>query len=395
LVNINELPIVDHGYAMRLGDKVLGEKFKNDKGTELNYGSEYEVREFYDIYYQGKPYMVSPLSYRGLFKYLNNKQGTPGYVLVDKYTGERQLVTQLNEQDLKLKFMPSAFFSRDLHRHLYMNGYRYQKLSHFTFEIDEQGQPYWVAIETKYTIGINGGKDVNRVILVNAQTGDITDYKPNEAPAWVDNIYPQELVMEQLDNWGSLKSGYFNTIFGQKGVNHTTDGSRRIFNQNQMYHYTGFTSVGGDESSTGFVYVSTRTKAAKLYSIVGATEGAAMKSAEGQVKNFDGYVATFPVSLNVNQQPTFFITIKDGNGIIKKYTFVNIKDYTKVGLGDTIEGAYNSYLNTLGNSGVITDDETLEERTGVVERISWNIIEGQTIYYIKLYHVSNIFRKNY
>lgn len=384
LVDINELPIVDQAYAMRMGDKVMGEKFTNQEGLELNYGSEFEVDKFYDIIYQGHPYMIAPLSYRGLFKWINNQEGTPGYVLVDKYTGDRQLITNINGQDLKQKYMPSAYFGKDLHRYLYQNGYRHERLSYYSFEINEEGMPYWVVIETSFTINVNGGKDVNRVILVNAVTGEINDYKPEDTPNWVENIYLKDLVLEQLGYWGALKNGFWNSIIGQKGVVHTTHGSRRIYNDDKIYHYTGLTSVGGDESSTGFVYVNTKTKAAHLYSIVGATEEAAMKSAEGQVNNFAGYNATFPVSLNVNNQPTFFITIKDANGIIKKYTFVNIKDYYKVGLGDTITGAYNSYLISLGEDGDITDNSDLTLVTGVVERINWNLIEGNTIYYIKL-----------
>lgn len=394
-VNINELPIVDQNFAMRLGDKVLGEKFTDSSGDVINYGSEYEVRQFYDIYYKGQPYMIAPLSYRGLFKWMNNKEGTPGYVLVDKYTGDRDLITSINNKDIKMKYMPSSYFGKDLKRHLYQNGFRHQQLYDYIFEIDESGHPYWVVIETAYTININGGKDVNRVITVDAQSGDIKAYKPSEAPEWIDNIYPTDLVNNQLNYWGKFKNGYLNSIFGQKGVNQTTDGSRHIYDSNELYHYTGFTSVGGDESSTGFVYVNTRTKAANLYAIVGATEDAAMKSAVGQVKNFDGYHATFPISLNVNNQPTFFITIKDSNGIIKKYTFVNIEDYRKVGLGDTIQGAYNHYLNVLDEGGIISDNEDLTDITAVVERINWNIVEGQTIYYIKFDNDETIYSAKY
>jgi hypothetical protein len=365
----SNLPIIDSELAEQLGDKEFG-KFGS-------LGSEFHVGEFHDLSVNGNLVAVAPLEYNGLFKWLNNEAGTPGYVTVDKTTGEVEVINDLN-----LKYMPSAYFSKDLHRHLYQNGGNKYKLIDFALELDDEFNPYWVINALDPTIGVSGGEQVVGVYIVNPKDGEITFYKTSEVPSWVDTVYPKEFVIEQLNYWGSLENGFFNSIFAQKNVLQTTDGSRRVYNDNEVYHYTGLTSASSDEATVGFVFVNTKTKEVIRYNMSGATETAAMESAEGIVQNF-GYHATFPIPMNVYNEPTFLITLKDNKGLIKQYAFVNVSDFAVVGLGDSIDKAYANYGEKLNVDNTIDYDQNdIVTVRGLVERINMSVVDGTSQYEI-------------
>ncbi len=279
-----------------------------------------------------------------------------------------------------MKYMPTAYFGTNLKRHTYYEGNMDNQLYEFSFELDDNYRPYWVAVKTKKTIGINGGDDVASVITIDPQTGEVNEYNPSEAPEWIDMVYPRRLVLKQLNDWGVYVNGYFNSIFAQQDVIGTTYGSRRVFNSGNVYHYTGLTSSGADESTVGFAFINTRTKHTSFYSITGSTENAAMESAEGAVQNLR-YAATFPIPLNVNDIPTFFVTLKDAKGLIKQYSFVNIEDFSIVGNGETIEKAYQDYFKKLDDETSLPINGESKEVTGKVIRLGSSVIDGETEYY--------------
>ena len=357
--NISELPVIDNKVATILGDKKIGE----DRGL----GSEFRVGIFSDIIYQEKPYSVAPLEFNDFFKWVGNKS-TPGYVLVDKKTGDTKLVRDINGKKIGMKYMPSAYFGNDLKRHAYFNGNMDNALGTYHFEIDESGNPYWVIPKVRKEVGIAGGDDVYSVVLVNAQTGKVDEYKVSEVPDWVDEIYPKDMVLHQLDNWGLFVNGFVNTMFSEKEIIRITNGSRHVYHDGDMYHYTGLTSAGKDESTVGFAFINARTKKTVFYTITGATEAAAMASAEGKVQNLR-YTSSFPIPVNIDGLASFFMTLKDANGLIKQYAFVNINDYGKVGIGEDIESARSSYLKLMNKDDVTSETVSY---TGIIKRIGSN-----------------------
>jgi hypothetical protein len=382
-VDLSQLPIVDHDLAAQLGDKKLG--------SEAGLGSVYHVGKFTDISINGKLVSVAPLEYNDFFKWLTKRSvGTPGYIIVDKVTREVELVTKYDDAPIRMKYMPTGYFGHQLKRHTYFNGNMDNQLYEFSFELDDNMKPYWVAVKTKKTIGINGGDDVLSVITVDPQSGEVLEYDVDEAPEWIDMIYPRQLVLKQLNDWGIYVNGYFNSIFAQQDVIRTTYGSRRVFNEGNVYHYTGLTSSGADESTVGFAFINTRTKKTNFYSITGSTENAAMESAEGAVQNLR-YHATFPIPLNVNDIPTFFITLKDDKGLIKQYSFVNIADFSIVGNGETIEKAYQDYFKKLGAKTSLPLNGDTRNISGNVLRVGSSVIDGETEYYFVLDGVDGIY----
>lgn len=372
--DIDDLPIIDSTLAKILGDKKIGE----DRAL----GSEYRVGDFYDIIYNGDAYAVAPLEFNDFIKWLNNKT-TPGYVLVNKQTGDTQLIRSIDGKDLELKYMPSAYFNFDLLRHTYFNSNMDNNLSDYHFEIDDDGYPYWIVAKTNKNIGIAGGIDIYSVSVVNAITGDVNNYSIDDVPIWIDTIYYQDLVLEQLDDWGYYVNGFLNTIFSEKEIIRITDGSRRLYYKGKIYHYTGLTSAGIDESTVGFAFINARTKETLFYSITGATEKAAMSSAEGAVQDLR-YNASFPIPINVENDPSFFITLKDDAGLIKQYSFVNINDYGKVAIGSSILDARNNYLKLLNKENTSTE---LIYYSGKIDRIGYS----DNIFYLIIENLDLIF----
>jgi len=242
-----------------------------------------------------------------------------------------------------------------------------------------------------YTFGIVGGKDITGVILVNAVTGEMTDYDIKNVPQWIDLAYSPELIVEQADNWGSYRNGFFNSIFVQKNVVVTTEGYNYIAVDDDVWLYTGITSVVADESNIGFILVNMRTKEAKTYMINGAEEYSAMESAQGQIQE-KNYTATFPILVNVADRPTYFISLKDNAGLVKSYAFVSVAEYQIVGVADTIEGAKSEYLRLLGFSNTHPSPEGNVSRVdGTIEKIATAIKDGNSLYYIKLADNENVY----
>ena len=372
-IKMEQIPLVDRDTAERLGKRKLGEI------SELV--SQFEIEDIYtQINYKGRPVRVTPLIYGDFIKWFNNKsEGIPAYILVDMSSQETSLV-RLKEG---MKYSNGEYFMRNLDRHLRFN-YPTKIFDDLSFEIDDSGVPYWVAPVIDYKIGIWHGKDIGGAVLVNAITGESKYYDLKDVPSWIDRVFDADMIIEQLDYNGEYRSGYWNSIFGQKGVLQTTDGYNYLAIGDDVYMYTGMTSVTSDESNVGFVLTNLRTKETKFYVVPGAEEYSAMDSAEGQVQNL-GYKSTFPLLLNVSDRPTYFMSLKDNAGLVKMYAFVDVQQYQIVGTGNTVKQARENYISKLKNEDISSGEEIKTTTvSGVIEKINSAVVDGNTVYYIKL-----------
>ncbi len=378
-VSYDRIPMLDRASAQKLGDRKLGEL--------ADMVSQFEVADEYtQINYHGRPVRVTTLRYGDLIKWFNNRsEGLPAYLIIDMVTQSVEVV-RLNEG---MKYTTAEHFSRNLYRHLRFN-YPTFMFEEPVFEIDEEGTPYWVCAKKEKTIGLFGGTDNNGAVLVNAITGE-SEYYP-EPPSWVDHVYSAELIIEQYDYYGMYHNGFLNSIFGQRDVTVTTAGYNYIAEGDDVYLYTGITSVGGDESNIGFILSNQRTKETKYYPCAGAEEYSAMNSAQGQVQHL-GYKATFPLLLNIAEQPSYFMALKDAAGLVKMYAMVNVNQYQIVATGSTVAECEQNYRRMLAQSNIIGEDQTdiqesiegdLESVVGTIAEIRTAVIEGTSYYYIRL-----------
>ena len=366
-VNFDALPLLDKQSSQKLGDRVMGQM------PELV--SQFTVSNLYtQINYNDKIVRVTPLEYADWIKYFtNHKEGVKGYITVNSVSGE----ATLTKLDKGMKYMPSALFSEDLYRHIRFK-YPTNIFGEEQFEIDNEGNPYWIIPTIKYT-GVGMKKEISGIITVDAIPGKTEKYAVKDVPTWIDHVYSADLIIEQIDNWGEYKNGFLNSIFGQKNVVRTTTGYNYTVMNDDVYLYTGVTSVMADQSNLGFVLTNMRTKETKFYAIPGAEEYSAMASAEGQVQQMK-YVATFPLLINLNGKPTYLISLKDNAGLVKMYAFVDVQDYQKVVVTDASQGIEKAAQNYLGEA-VQNGDEVIE-KTITVKSIKEATLEGTTIYYL-------------
>ena len=379
-VSYNQIPILDKESAATIGNRVMG--------TMVDIVSQFEISDMYaQINYKNKPVRVSPLKYGSLIKWFTDQSsGLPGYVRIDMTTQQAEIV-RLSEG---IKYSTSDHFGRNIYRHLRF-AYPTYIFDTISFEIDEEGTPYWICPTKKYNIGLFGGVTVGRVVLCNAITGEMTDYDVTKVPQWVDKVYSAELLIELYDYYGTLKHGYFNSILSQKDCLKTTDGYNYMAMNDDVWVYTGVTSVGQDESNVGFVLMNQRTMETRYYTVAGAEEFSAMSSAQGKVQHLN-YKATFPLLLNVGGEPTYFMALKDSAGLVKSYAMLNIEKYQTVAIGDTVNECEKNYINMLKNNGITVEDKKEElQIVGTVTKIVPTVIDGNSHYYILLDNKNEIY----
>ena len=380
---LSQIPVVDRDTAARLGSRKIGEV------VELV--SQFNVSDYYtQINYQNMPTRVSPLEYADIIKWFtNNDKGIPYYVKIDMASQDTELV-ELKEG---IKYSPSEYFSRDLSRHIRF-AYPTKMIDSMSFEIDDNGHPYWVVSCYDFTIGFLGGYDITGVILVDAVSGAMSYHEVGDVPTWIDCVYTADVVLGQANYWGSYVNGFWNSIISQKNVVKTTEGYNYLAIDDDIWAYTGITSVVSDESNIGFILVNLRTKEAKTYSINGAEEYSAMESAEGKIQE-KGYSATFPILVNIADTPSYFISLKDGAGLVKSYSFVSVANYQIVGVADTLAGAEAEYRRLLSETGKLEENAQNENSAknieGTISAISSAVVEGNTTYYIMLEGNDSIF----
>ena len=383
-ISIDKIRVVDEKLAYLLGEKIIG--------SQPALGSQVELGNFCIQKVGNELYWVAPLLHSGLLKWFNNQDGTDGYVMVSA-TNERdvKLVQHVGGKAIKIKYQPGSYFGSELHRHTYFNGYATAGLTDFSFEIDDSGNPFWVITKYAKKIGFSG-KDATGIIVVDAQSGAMTEYSIAETPAWVDRIQPLEIVEDQLNDWGEYVHGYWN--FSNADKLQTTEGLTLVYGKdNKSYWYTGLTSVGKDESAVGFVLVDTRTKEATFYKQSGATEYAAQSSAEGKVQE-KGYKASLPIPYNINNIPAYVMTLKDDGGLVKMFAMVDISDYTIVGVGNTMRETLTAFKNVYNMADNKINPNSVSNKKivkSIVTRIQNDVKNGNSFYYFKVKDYPNIF----
>ena len=381
-LSFEQIPLLDRDSATILGNRKMG--------SMVDMVSQFEVDNLYSqINYNGRPVRVSPLKYANGIKWFTNmRSGIPAYIKIDMATQNTELV-KLPEG---MKYTTSDHFNRNIYRHLRFK-YPTYIFDEISFEIDEDNTPYWVCPVKKFNIGLFGGTTVGRVVLCNAITGETIDYAVEDVPQWVDRAYSADLLVELYNYHGTLKHGFFNSILGQRDCLKSTKYYNFLAIDDDVWVYTGVTSVSGDQSNVGFVLMNQRTMETKFYKIEGATEESAMSSAEGQVQNLH-YHATFPLLLNISGEPTYFIALKDDAGLVKKYAMVNVQKYQVVAIGDSVSQCEEAYSRLMYDNGIkmeAEDTRSVESVTGVITKIAQGVVSGDSHFYIMVEGSNDIF----
>lgn len=392
------IPKLDSDSANQLATRALGDLAKLNLESQFKVSAENNTQ----INYNGNPTRVVPLEYDTIIKWFyNTREGLPGFIKIDMASEKTEFV----KLDKNIRYSTAEHFKYLLDRHLRFE-YPTYMFGDETFEVTDNNQPYWVCPVLDKTIGLFGGTDVISVVLVDAISGECKEYsleeiKTNASLQWIDRVFDSDLIVEQYNFYGKYRQGFWNSILGQKEVVTTTQGYNYVAQGDDVWMYTGVTSVTGDNSITGFVLVNQRTKETKFYSVTGGTESSAQGAAQGRVKDLQ-YTATFPLLLNIGGEPTYFMSLKDDNNIVQQYALINVRQYNNIGAtGTDLAKCLESYLSVLEEKagvktdinpddiGTATEDDKKDETPaltaeGVVTDIRTAVKGGESYYYIKL-----------
>lgn len=380
-INLGQIRIVDEEMARKLADKKIGEV--PALGSEVQLGELVLQKVKQQLYY------IAPLEHRGFFQWWTNRQqGSKGYIMVSATNPQDvRLVQQLDGQDVFIKYQLQGFVFDYLPRYVYWHGIMNIGMTDYSFEVDDDLNPYWVITLYTNKVGYRGSDAVGAV-LVNARTGELTRYTMEDLPAWVDRVQPDQFVYKQISDWGEYVNGFWNAVLAKTGTLRPTSRDMHLIygNDDRVYWYTGITSSGKDESTVGFMLIDSRSKEAKWYKIAGADEAGAKKSAEGQVQE-KGYRAGYPILYNINGIPTYIAPLKDKEGLLKAVAFISVENYNLVGVGSDIESALRSYQQNIAGRGNLFVPQNESRQTtvsGVIERISPVVKSGDSYYYFML-----------
>lgn len=371
---VTNISLMDTASASILGNRELG--------ALSDVVSQYVLSlDYNQINYKGTPKKVANLEYADFFRWINNSaNGIPGYVMVDPVGNDADYI----KFDKAMIYVDSAYFGEDLMRKLRFS-YPTKIFSSVNFEIDEEGNPYYIVSCMKPRVGLFGAMDVNEVIIFNPCDGTSEIYPVDESPSWIDNVYDGDLACQKYDWYGTLSGGFWNSVIGNRDCKMTTEGYGYIVRGDDVWYYTGVTSVTSDESNIGFIISNARTGEYKYYPIIGAEEYSAMGAAQGEVQE-KGYVASFPSLINVEGEATYIMVLKDENGLVKLYALVNVENYSIVATGDTQATAKKAYIEELAKRGVINEDDVPAPETKTadvtVKTVRLATVGGETVVYV-------------
>ncbi|MDF2633547.1 MAG: hypothetical protein K0R78_421 [Pelosinus sp.] len=390
-INLSQIRIVDEETARKLAEKIIGEV--------PALGSEVQIGELSLQKVKDKLYYVAPLEHRGIFQWLTNyTRGSKGFVMVSATNPQDvHLVQSANGKDIYLKYQMKGFFFDYLPRYVYFHGFFNIGISDFSFEVDDDLNPFWVITLYKNKVGYSGSDAVGAV-TVNAQTGEISKYGIEDLPRWIDRVQPESYVYKQVKDWGDYINGFWNSVFAKTGTLKPTGNELHLIygNDDSVYWYTGITSSGKDGSSVGFILINSRTKEAKWYKVSGADEGGAKKSAEGQVQE-KSYRAGYPILYNIGGVPTYIAPLKDKEGLLKAVSFISVENYNLVGVGADIENglrAYQQVLASKGNQFVPSQEHKALKLQGKISRVSQVVKGGESYFYFMIEGDNRIFVGN-
>lgn len=378
--NVDNIALMDTESARIFGNRKIG--------SLSDVVSQYEVEDAYtQINLNHTPMKVANLKYADFFKYLSNrKNGIPGYVMVNPVDSTSKYV----KLDKGMKYVPSGYFNDNIYRYVQMHNPT-RIFDGCYFEVKDDGNPCYVCPVLHSRVGLFGGKDVKGAVLCDPVTGDMEYYDVADIPTWVDRVYDGDLLEKKFNWYGELSHGFWNSVIGQKGCIRATDdyGFKTI--DDDVWVYTGVTSVTGDASNVGFVMINQRTSEARYYVISGAEEYSAMASAEGEVQE-KNYKASFPSLINVEGAPTYIMVLTDNGGLVKMYAMVNVEQYNLVVTAESQEEVFAKYRQLLAKEGMSVSEagddkaeteDKIQTTTFIVEDMEYVTMEGDTYVYLK------------
>lgn len=381
-IDPKRIALVPYETAVFLADKELGEAEGGALGSQYHLDKDYMTLQRVNHHL----WWVVPLDFQGYFVWLKS-EGTPGYVMVDAENPRAKPKLVLGHQ---FKYTPGAYFGNGLKRHLWAHGYANKVLTDFSFEVDEEGKPWWVVTVYKPTIAYSGPK-VLGVAIVNPETGDIQFQKLGQVAEWVDRVIPSWIVTEYINDWGTLWNGWVNSWMAKVNLRKVADGPGAdtwivYGSDGEPYWFTGITSASSsDDALVGALYTNARTGEIHYYKMAGQSEGKIADIIHNKVK-FQNLYPSRLYMFNVGGRVVWFSTLIGEAGTFNGVALVD-SETSELFVGTDEATAFRLFLAKNWQVDARIDPSAEDEKetvTAKVIRIGCPVIEGQTVCYLML-----------
>jgi hypothetical protein len=388
----SHIVLVSQGVAANLGQRSLA-------STGQNLGSQYHTDEAsYTLQsIKGHLYWIAPLVYNNVWANIGNWE-SPGYVQVDAEDPNEQATLHTG---FHMRYLPDAILNQDLIRHVYLSGYTDANLADPTLEVDDSGIPYFTISLLTPTRGFTGNV-VEKILLVDPQSGAIKEYAMKDVPAWVDRDMPSSLVNNYLAWWGLYHDAPW---VNPSGANQQkpSGGIELLYNtaDQPVWLVTMTSNSQSDRSSTGVVLYSTRENAGTLYPLTGiGVSDDVVKTITSNPQNIRDYGVGSLQLYQIYGEPTWVATFVRDTDLGQTFQAVGIVDAkhltgNNVIMAPTKTEALSLYAQWLAGNTTQGQGPTPTAKKvdieGKVARISSATQDGATIYYILLEGQQRIF----
>ena len=370
--------------ARYLATKQLGEA-SGAIGSQFNVSQEHMTLQLIN----NELWYVAPLDFCS-FSAWQSVGSAPGYVMVHGEDPLRQVIVKTG---LKMKYMPGSFFGKNLERHLWKKYALKYVLTDYSFEIDETGKEFWVVSAYKPTIGRRGAV-IQGVIVIDPETGDDTFYKVSDVPAWVDRVYPKELIKRYISYTGRYHEGWWNSFWANHNITEPGNVNLVYGSDGQAQWVTDLTSDNNrDASLVGLMYTSVRTGKSVRYHAVGCTEAAAVDLVNNKVQ-YRKLHGKDGVLYNIYGVMTSIIPLLGESHTFQGVAMVDVANM-QLAVGDSIDEVLRQYQKIImlpsGQRLAPEKEHTMKEATGTVERIVSEVGGQETVYYVCLRGIPHLF----
>ncbi len=396
----SNIVLVSQSVAAYEGQQIIGSTGQN-LGSAYNLDpSSYTLQSVnHHLYY------VAPLSYNNIFANLSNPT-TPGFIMVDAENPQQTPVLYTGGQST-IKYLPGALLNQDLLHHVYLSGYTYGGLVDPTLELNDSLHPYWTISLMQPSRGYTGNV-LSAVLLVDAHTGAITKYSPQDVPAWVDRVMPAATVTQYLQWWGLYHAAPWFNPSGNGQQTPASDPELLYNNVDQPVWLVPMTSSSlNDNSSTGVFLFDTHKNLATFYpKAAGLGIGSNVQSTFSSTHaNIRGYSVDSVQLYQIYNTPTWvaiYTQSADSGAIFQEVGMVDARELNGSNVQyeqklSTVLSDYQQWLAQQssssggGSSGAGTATQTV---TGKVLRISAVPETSTTVYYLQIQGQHVIFTAN-
>jgi hypothetical protein len=380
------LPMVPLSHATFKGGQAL------TQGGQ-NLGSIYQPGNYTLQNVAGHLYWVAPLVYQSVFSNLSNPQ-TPGFVIVDAENPDAQAVLKTEHP---IRFMPGAIFNQDIVRYAYINGYANYRLMDPTLECDDSWICYYTLDASHFLTGF-AGIAVQKLLVINAETGAISEYALDQRPAWVDRVIPISAIQDYVDwygDWANSPFWFYENYQGKNkemSANDTAPIAWSALDQSPVAQFEMTSKNASDHASTGILLVDTNTLEAVRYPIYGIVVGSQVNDAFSMTPDnkVTQYPHTNPILVKIYDRLTWFTVYVMDSYANAQFVAVGLMDAESASANNVVfanskEEALARYHQWVTNRPSNTTDVSggaLDlSFTGTIALIQSEVQDGTTYYF--------------